>query len=491
MSGSISFNGMPGSIRVPGSYIEIDNSRALRGLTDWPAKVAILGQRLSTGTVAAGVPTRVTSADQARIFFGRGSMLAHMFEAWFRVNPATEVWGVALDDVGAGNAAAGTYQTSGTVSAASVLALMIGGRRIEVSLPAGTVATATATAIGAAINANPDLPVTATVNVGLVNLAAKHKGEVGNSITFSVNPNVGDTTPPGLTLTVGAGMSGGTQNPTAVTALDALGETWFTDIVTPWTDATNIAAIEARLASNFGPLLMRDGHAWATRADTFGNLTTYGAARNSPQLTVMGVRGSPTPPYEWSATLAAVAIQALAADPARPVQTLQLPGLIAPTIPNRFTWTERDQLLRVGIATWRANDAGQVFIERAVTTYQTSPSGAADASYLDVETLKTVAYLRYDLRTMIALRFPRHKLADDGTNFARGQAVVTPGTIRAEIIGRFKQWEAAGLVEGVDQFKADLIVTRNPNDPNRVDALLPPDLVNQFRVLAAQIEFLL
>jgi phage tail sheath gpL-like len=223
----------------------------------------------------------------------------------------------------------------------------------------------------------------------------------------------------------------------------------------------------------------------------FGDLTTYGAARNSPHLTVLGVRGSPTPPWEWAATLAAVAVPALAIDPARPVQTLQLPGVTAPTIAQRWTWTERDQLLRVGIATWRANDAAQCFIERAITTYTTAPGGAADVSYLDVETLKTLAYLRYDLRQLISLRFPRHKLADDGTAFARGQAVVTPGTLRAEIIARFKQWEAAGLVEGVDQFKADLIVVRNSSDPNRVDALLPPDLVNQFRALAAQIEFLL
>jgi phage tail sheath gpL-like len=275
------------------------------------------------------------------------------------------------------------------------------------------------------------------------------------------------------------------------TALDALGDVWFTDIVTPWTDATSIAAVEARLATNFGPLVMRDTHAWAAVAGAFGDLTTYGAARNSPHLTVLGMRGSPTPPWEWAATLAAVAVPALAIDPARPVQTLPVPWVIAPSIAQRWTWTERDQLLRAGIATTRHNDAGQSFVERAVTTYQTSPGGAADVSYLDVETLKTLAYLRYDLRQLIALRFPRHKLADDGTAFARGQAVVTPGTLRAEIIARFKQWEAAGLVEGVDQFKADLIVVRNTSDPNRVDALLPPDLVNQFRALAAQIEFLL
>jgi len=490
MSGSISFNGVPASIRTPGSYVEIDNSQALRGLTDWPAKVAILGQRLTTGTVAAAVPTRVTDAGQARTYFGRGSLLAHMFEAWFRANPATEVWGVAMADVGGGVFATGTLTFSGTSTEAGVVALMIGGRRVEVSIPTATAAAAAATAVNAALAAALDLPVTSAVAAAVVTVTARHRGECGNAIDLRHSFLASDALPAGLGLAIVA-MSGGTTNPVVTTALDALGETWFTDIVTPWTDATNLTALEARLATNFGPTVMRDTHAWAGLSGTLGAQTTFGAARNSPNLSVLGQRGSPTSPWEWAATLAAVAVPALAIDPARPVQTLQLPGLVAPTLANRWTFTEREQLLRTGIGTARSNDAGQVFIERIVTSYLTAPGGAADVSYLDVETLKTLAYIRYDLRTMISLRFPRHKLADDGTNFARGQAVVTPGTLRAEIISRFKQWEAAGLVENVDQFKRDIIVVRNTSDPNRVDALLPPDLVNQFRVLAAQIEFIL
>jgi len=73
MSGSISFNNIPNSIRVPGSYVEFDNSRALRGLNDWPARVLIMGQRLTAGTIAQGVPIRVIDAAQARTYFGRGS----------------------------------------------------------------------------------------------------------------------------------------------------------------------------------------------------------------------------------------------------------------------------------------------------------------------------------------------------------------------------------------------------------------------------------
>lgn len=50
---SISFNTIPSNIRTFGQYIEVDNSRAVRGLPGQPHVALIIGQRLSTGTVAA------------------------------------------------------------------------------------------------------------------------------------------------------------------------------------------------------------------------------------------------------------------------------------------------------------------------------------------------------------------------------------------------------------------------------------------------------
>jgi phage tail sheath gpL-like len=47
-------------------------------------------------------------------------------------------------------------------------------------------------------------------------------------------------------------------------------------------------------------------------------------------------------------------------------------------------------------------------------------------SYLDLETKWTVDYIRFAVRARIALRFPRHKLADDGTNFAPARPIATP-----------------------------------------------------------------
>jgi phage tail sheath gpL-like len=115
----------------------------------------------------------------------------------------------------------------------------------------------------------------------------------------------------------------------------------------------------------------------------------------------------------------------------------------------------------------------------------------ADTSYLDVPTLRTLAAIRYQVRARIAQKYSRCKLADDGTLFGPGQAIVTPSTIRLELIALFAEWEDAGLVQNAAQFSAGLQVVRNGTDVNRLDALIPPDLVNQFMVFAAQVQFLL
>lgn len=84
-----------------------------------------------------------------------------------------------------------------------------------------------------------------------------------------------------------------------------------------------------------------------------------------------------------------------------------------------------------------------------------------------------------------------NKLADDGTAYGPGNAVVTPSVIRAELIALMRELEEKGLVENVETFKEQLIVERNADDRNRVDVLAPPDLVNQFRIFACLTRFVL
>ena len=124
-----------------------------------------------------------------------------------------------------------------------------------------------------------------------------------------------------------------------------------------------------------------------------------------------------------------------------------------------------------------------------MTTYIKNSYGATDNSYQDAETLHTLGYVIRFLRTRITSKFGRHKLANDGTTFGEGQAVVTPAIARSELIAAYSELEENGLVENMELFKANLIVERNATDPNRLDVLFPPDLINQLRVFAALVQF--
>jgi phage tail sheath gpL-like len=258
-------------------------------------------------------------------------------------------------------------------------------------------------------------------------------------------------------------------------------------VIMPFTDSENLTALESELTERWGPLIMKEGHAFAAAAGTHTTIATLAESRNCPHLTIMGSGKSPTPPWVVAAVLGGV--DAFEPDPARPRQTLTLPGVLSPAIPDRFTMAERNIHLHGGASTCVTDSGGNVLIERLITTYTVNAFDIEDTSYLDVTTMRTLSYLRYSVRARIAQKFPRHKLADDGTKFGAGQAVVTPQTIRAELIALFIQWEESGLVEGREQFKSDLIVERDGSDPNRLNALLPPDIINQFRIFAGSIQF--
>jgi len=482
----ISFNAIPISLRTPGQYIEFDNTKAVQGLPIVAQKILVIGTRAAAGSVAQAVPTMILSAAQAEDAFGRGSMLSHMFQALKRANPYTEVWGVALDENAAGVKATGTITVTGPATEAGTLNLYIGGRLVQVAIANGDAQNAIATNINAAINANTDLDVTAGVAANVVTLTARHKGTYGNYIDVRANYNAGEKTPKGVVLVIVA-LAAGATNPDVATAIAALGNEQYHTVITGYEDAVNLGKIEAELLLRWGPMQQKEGQAFVGTSGTHAAAVTLGDSRNSQFLTIANAGKSPTPWWEWAATVGAV--DAFEPDPARPRQTLALPGILPPAPQDRYTRDERDILLNHGISTFTVDAGGNVLIERLITTYKTNALGVTDVSYLDIETMRTIAYLRFSVRSRIALRYPRCKLADDGTRFGPGQAIVTPMIIRAELLALFREWEEAGLAEGFEQFKADLVVERNKQDPNRVDAIIPPDVVNQFRVFAGKVQF--
>lgn len=489
---TISFSQISLSSRLPGFEVEFDNSHAVKGLVLDATRVVMFAQKLATGTAPANTATRVLSADHGTTLGGRGSMLAAMARAFRAAAPGMDLWVVALDDNPAGVKATASVTITGPATTASTRALWIGGTRVQWAVALGATAAQVATNLAAAINANLDLAFTAAVDGGTpskVTLTARHKGEAFNGVDVRLGYYQGDTPDDGLTIAV-TGFTGGAGNPDLVAGMTALGDVQYHHAVMPYTDGANLAAVVSEFTDRWSAGQQIEGQVWCAHAGDHAALTTLGNSLNGFCLSIMPCYGSPTPAYVWAAVYGAVAASAIDIDPARPLQTLHLKGVLAPAEKDRFDKLERNLLLWDGIATFVVDQAGRCLIERAVTTYQVNDWGLPDPSYLDVETPATLSVLRRTWRARQAQKFPRHKLADDGTNFGAGQAIVTPSILKAENIALARDWEERGWVENVDAYKAALVVERNKDDQCRADHLLQPDLVNQYRKGAALIQFI-
>lgn len=497
---TLPFQNIPSTVRVPLFYAEVSNTQAnsatqsQRALIIGQINRAGLPNSVAAGTATVNVPVISQGVSDAATLGGPGSML-HLMTQMYRLNDGFgEVWYLPLAEDGAATAATGTFAVTAAPSANGTLSLYIAGVRIAVAVLSTQNTTQIASAISAAINATPNLPVSASPTTNTVTLSALNKGPAGNDIDIRVNylGTAGqEVTPTGMTFTI-TPMASGATPPVLTTGIANLLDKSFDFIVMPYTDATSLDALKTLLQDSSGRWSWQTqiyGHFFAAFRGTFSACTTLGTGRNDQHGSIMGFNDSPTPNWLWAAAFAGQVAASVRADPARPVQTLPLLGVLAPPLQSRFQLTDRNTLLFDGMSTFTVADDGTVAIENAITTYQKNSFGQADNSYLEVETMFTLmAVLRF-LKGRITSKFPRMKLAADGTRFAPGSAIVTPAMIRADQIAAYQELEFNGLVQRSDLFAQNLIVQQNASNPNRVDVLWPGTLVAQLRIFALLAQF--
>ncbi|VVD75064.1 phage tail protein [Pandoraea horticolens] len=493
---TVPFKTIPQNLRVPLFHAELDNSQANSGAST--QRALIIGQIAAAGTGTPGVPQISQGATEAKSVGGAGSMLALMTAAYRKSDPFGEVWYLPLADDASAVAASGSIAISSPATATGVIYLYIAAVKgvppVTVTVTSTQTTAQIANAIAAAINAQSDLPVTATAATSTVTVTAKNKGAAGNDIDMRINYRgaaSGETLPAGLALTI-TPMAGGAVNPALTTAFANLLDKEFDFIAFPYTDANSLDAMKAFLSSTTGRWSWSKqiyGHAFSGYRGTLGALTTFGTSRNDEHVSVMGFNDSPTPAWILAADLAGTVATSVRADAARPVQTLALSSFLAPPLASRFALSDRNTLLWDGISTFTVASDDTVAIENLITTYQQNSFGQPDDSYLEVETLFTLAYVLRALRSVVTSKYSRMKLAADGTRFAPGSSIVTPAIIKADLIAQYQQLEYDGFVQQSAVFAEGLIVQQNSTNPNRVDVIYPAVLIAQLRVFALLMQF--
>lgn len=493
--GEVTFLSMPSLILVPGDYIEQDNSKLAGAVLTGRPRVLLIGQKLAGGAAAVATLLRVDTPGQAKVLFGQGSMLADMVAGYKSRDTTIETWAMAVADDAGGTAATGSYAFTGPATAAGTFKGLVCGQRVPVAVTSGMTATQLATALAAAVNANADLPVTATSSIGTVTITARHKGVEGSSLQLAYNYDPGDALPAGIALTLTA-MSGGAVNPSVTAAIAAIRDAPFAHVVHGWSDSTTITAFEAFAADRSGPTKMNYSEVYAAKVDTYSNHITALASRNSPWGVYLCLKASlPRPAWRVLAELVACIAPSAADDPALPFNTLLVDDL-PPAEGDWFIWGERELLLEAGGATLKL-DGGGILVDRVVTTSKTNSAGQTDAGQRDLNTVLTVNYMSISARTWLGTQFVTetgqpYKIVDDASIYPPGAHVTDCRQIKAALIGLASgDWKDRGLIENLAAFKTSLVVERNANDATVVDWRINPNLVNGLHVRRGQVQSVL
>ncbi|MCJ2108030.1 phage tail sheath subtilisin-like domain-containing protein [Methylobacterium sp. E-041] len=496
---TVAFNNTPGDIRVPLFYAEVN-----AGVPPYSGTscLLLLGRKLAGSALPALAAQNIGSTDP-NYLAGRGSMLADMIAISRYHNPVGETWVMDVGDPAGATAATGTLTITGTATAPGTLVRYIAGERYSVGVALGDTPAIIAAAFAAVVGKGftkygrrLGAPVVATAAAGVVTLTAQHTGVEGNAIRIETGLDGDEVDPAGITVAIGA-MANGAGVVDLAVVFAALGNTQFDWLVGPYASVAQLNAARDFLSDSgtgrWSPTVGLDGHYITINNGNLSAQTTLGSTRNDRHATILGTLNYPQAP--WSIAAGAAAITAFsknlgrslteAIEIARPLQTLVVTGIRPPkALSDRWGLADRDSLYRNGISAFTVNNDGTMALERVVTTYQTNLYGQADITFLDIETIAIAAYVKRYIKLIVTSTYPRHVLRDDNPGGLQG--VVTPAQMRSTMIHAYTQLSLAGLVEKPELFTQYLIVERS-GDPNRLNAYLPTDVANQFRVFAANI----
>jgi phage tail sheath gpL-like len=501
-SGQIQFVEIPYTWKVPGEYMEVKPAINDNALFAFPAYGAIMGPMTvsgaGAGNAAPGQPYQILSGAQANALFGTGSPLAKMCWKWLKANPYTPVDAIGIAPQTGNTAATGSLTIAGTATAAGTIAFYFGGVRVPVQVSLGDTAAIVAANLYAAIvqqNSTagytplPSLTASYTAASAVVNMTAGNIGTLGNMIDMRINAQVGDVTPAGLTVTI-APMSGGAGDPTTTVSAALAGlSKWYTDIAFAWTDATNTATLAAWLTGRYGAMVKQDCQAYVAKGGTYGTILTY--QPNNQFISVLPMQNPLTPPWEMAASFGGACCYQTAQAPALQLRTVSLPGVVAPAGADVFSLAEREMLLVSGFSTFYTDSGGNVYIERATTSYRTDADGALNTNYFDLQSTKVPTRVRYDWNNYCAQLYPRNALAQDGTLAATyAPNVVTPRRLLASWTSRSAVYEKNGWIQNSAVTAKQSSFAIDPNDGNRVNARQQIDLMGNLMVLAGSLEFL-
>lgn len=380
---------------------------------------------LLTGVVP-DVPVLIASPEDAGDKFGFGFMAHRLAISAFKGSGGVETYVIPQDEVGGAASAAGTIDFSVTTVVAGTLFLYIAGDLVSVAIPAeisgvATTADDIAILVDAAINADPDLPVTSAVDGVIteqIDITAKSQALYGNDIDLSVNLGFGQSLPGGVAAVI-VQMAAGSGTPDIQTALetglgtgDTANDLGITDLAHGYgLDSATLDAISAYVGAGndfiglYDKLVARPFRALTgdTTADTAGLTALIAISDTRLQDRANGViaaPGSQSHPSE----IAAQAIGILARVNNNLAEQTTIDELLTGVWPgdNADQWTSaydnRDIAVNNGIGTTLLKN-GVMTIQNLVTFYRPASVPVSSNGYRSMRNISILQNMLATIRT--------------------------------------------------------------------------------------------
>lgn len=455
-------------------------------------RVIILAHGLDAGSLDAGNLAICNSSMDARILAGAGSMLESMFQVARLNAPTQEIWIARVADTG--TAEQRTITIGAVPASGGQGILQIAGESVSVQINAGDTANAVAAALAAAINGyynrlnKMSLPFTATVATNVVTITARHKGAYATGLDLFVpvldTVNAFDGLLTIATSVPGAGV------PSVANVLAAMNDDPFEMIVSAFGDTANLTLLDAFLNTTSGRWSYAKqlyGHAFYPATDTSSNLVTKALGKDSWHLTMIprfSAGGNAEPDYLWVSGFVARIAPWMGGgangDVSRNQTGLVVQGISAPR--DRNYWMDyptRDAMLKNSVSTWSIDRSGNVQIDKIITQQQTT-NGAPDTTFRDIQKIYQLTYALKKFRADLAAQHANKAIADDNPDNL--DSIVTVKDIKATLFHSYQQM--SGVLENASAALANMVVTRDSDNANRVNVSLPLDFVNPLDIFA-------
>lgn len=461
------------------------------------AKTVVLAPKLASGTQAPNTVGRIVSYEDALNKAGAGSIAADMCRLFLEAYPEGKLYLLPVEDDAASVAAEYTLTVTGAPTEAGALIFQIYEQDYVVPVPLAATDAQIATAIATRLNGNPVFPFTAAAAAGVVTLVARNKGLTGNNLAVRFNPYLGDKFPDGVTVALAQTVTGA-GFPDVTAAVDALGVCQYDLIALGFYAETEVRKVADHIRTV----------GWACgNSTTFGHLyygypaasvpaaVTYASAINDPARSAIPVMPNYHIPI-WRFPAAAAARQAYSADQdvSRPV--VRDNGLLTGLTDGYecrglFSGIEKEALADAGLVVWDVSPSGTLWIEENRTFWKVDKLGVPSRTWRFVETRFQLVHLIREVRKIFWTEYGSHALVSNGTKVKSGRRVVTPNILKARL-NRFLRDYDGLLIDSGGNFDNMVKVERNTDDnvngdPDRVDILFDPDLVNQLRRVAIKV----